>query len=469
MILDKFTDTINRYNLINKGEGVVVGVSGGPDSLCLLHLLWRIKREYDLRIYVVHLNHQFRGEDADKDAQYVKEFCDGLGIKSYIYSIDIDSYAKDNGITFEEAGRKWRYKLFDDVAKKTNSSKIAVAQNLNDQAETVLMRLMRGSGVEGLAAIDYIRDGRIIRPILDISRNDIENYCKEFDLKPRLDKTNLETIYTRNKIRLELIPYIEKNFNPNIIETLSRSSNIFREDSDFLNKRAQEVFEKISKIDRYNISIDINEFNKEHIALKRRIIRLAIEKIRGNLKDIGMVHIENIIKLCQGGKVGSKIDIIGDIIIKLGYNTIDFQDKKSENKRKVEDFQYPIQLNEKNYIEDIDGLIEVSIISKEDIDYNNKDKCTIYIDKNKVKGNLYIRNRRNGDKFSPIGMKGNKKLKDFFIDLKVPRELRNKIPILCDDYNIIWIVGYRMSGLYKIDNNTEEVYQITFQGGCMEK
>ncbi len=469
MAIEKFLNTIKTYKLIQKGEGVVIGVSGGPDSICLLHLLWRIRDEYSLKLYGVHLNHQFRGEEARKDALYVKDFCKELNIESFIFSENIDFYAKNKGITFEEAGREWRYKLFDEIAERTGSSKIAVAQNLNDQAETVLMRLMRGSGIEGLSAIDYMRDDKIIRPILNISREEIEKYCEENGLNPRIDKTNFESIYTRNKIRLELIPYMQENFNPNIIETLARNSDIFREDSDYLNKKAYEIFVNISKIKENVVSIDINKFKENHIAIKRRIIRGAIKKIKGDLKNIALTNIDDIIDLANNSNVGAKLNISGDIIIKLGYNNIDIKNKILEHNKIIGDYIYHIELDRKIYLKEIDSTLEVSIISRKDIDYNNKDKNTIYVDAHKVKGKLYIRNRRRGDRFSPLGMKGSKKVKDYFINLKVPKELRSAVPILCDDSNIIWLIGYRMSELYKIDGNTSRTYKITYYNGCIEK
>lgn len=466
-MIEKILNTISKNNLIKKGEGIVVGVSGGPDSICLLHLLWRIQKEYDLKLYVVHLNHQFRGIEADKDAEYVKSFSDSLGLKSYIFSIDVSAYSKEKGITFEEAGREIRYKLFDDVAKKTGASKIAIAQNKNDQAETVLMRLMRGSGLEGLTAIDYIRDGKVIRPLLDISRKEIEEYCLKYKLKPRIDKTNLEAIYTRNKIRLELISYIEKNFNSNIIDTLWRTANILKDDNDYLNRMTKDIINELSEVHPDKISLDINKFKNLHIAMQRRVIRGAIERLKGNLKEIGLIHIEKIIELTKNYKVGLKVDLPDHMFVELGYNSIDIRISKERNNIPNK-FEYTVEIGKSTYIKDLSSSIKASIISKNDIDLYKKNKNTIFIDLDKVKGNLIIRNRRNGDRFTPLGMKGSKKIKDFFIDQKIPKEYRDKIPILCDEQGIIWIVGYRMSEDYKIDYKTENVIQLTYEEGCIE-
>ncbi|WP_432404938.1 tRNA lysidine(34) synthetase TilS [Wukongibacter sp. M2B1] len=463
-IIGKFLETIRVHKLIEKKEGIVVGVSGGPDSICLLHLLCKLRENFGIKVFVVHLDHQFRGIEAKKDAEYVKEICERLGIKSYIFSYDVSQYSKEKGITFEEAGRELRYKLFEEVAKETGASKIAIAQNRNDQAETVLMRLMRGSGLEGLTAIDYKRDGKIIRPLLDITRKEIEEYCEENDLKPRIDKTNLETIYTRNKIRLELIPYIESNFNSKVIDALWRSANLLRDDSDYLTKAADEKLRDIAiSSNSNNYSLDLKKFSKLHISMKKRVLRKVVNEVKGNLKNIGLKHIESIIKLANRNSVGSKIDLPGHIIVELGYNSIDIKTEEIlEEKIKNLDFEYKLYIGETTPIKDLNASIKVEIVSPSERHNNQKDKNTIFIDYSKIKGGLFIRNRKDGDKFHPLGMRGTKKVKDYFIDEKIPREIRNKIPILCDEKGIIWIVGYRMSENYKIDIKTDKVIKITY-------
>lgn len=468
-ITEKFLRTIKANNLIEKGENVVIGVSGGPDSICLLHLLWRLKEDFNIKLFAVHLDHQFRGIEAEKDAKYVEEFCEALGIESFIFSHDIGKYSKEKGITFEEAGREWRYKLFDEVAKKTNSSKIAVAQNRNDQAETVLMRLFRGSGLDGLTAIDYKRDEKIIRPLLDINRKEIEEYCEKNNLKPRIDKTNLETIYTRNKIRLELIPYIEKNFNPSIIDALWRSANLLRDDSYYLNLLTEEKLKDITlEKSKGKYSLDQNKFDNLDIAIKKRVLRRAIGEVKGSLKEIGWTHIESVIELINKKNVGSRLDLPGHITAQLGYNSIDVKNStKLQGENKAYDFEYELGIGKITYIETLNASIKVELVEQSKVN-NKKDKNTALIDYDKIKGNLCIRNRRNGDKFKPIGMKGTKKVKDYFIDQKVSKDMRDKIPILCDEKGIIWVVGYRMSESYRVDSKTDKVIKLTYTEGCLE-
>ncbi|MCT4565947.1 MAG: tRNA lysidine(34) synthetase TilS [Maledivibacter sp.] len=471
-IIERFLGTIKTNNLIEKGEGVVVGVSGGPDSICLLHLLWRLRETFNINISVVHLDHQFRGEEAQKDAKYVEEFCRALGIKAFIFSYDVGKYSREKGITLEEGGRELRYQLFDKVARETSSSKIAIAQNRNDQGETVLMRLIRGSGLDGLTAIDYKRDGKIIRPLLDIDRKEIEEYCKENDLKPRIDKTNLEAIYTRNKIRLELIPYIKENFNPSIIDALWRSANLLRDDSHYLDLLTEEKLKGITiKKNEDEFSLDQNGFDKLNIAMKKRILRSAIREVKGNLKEVGWTHIEGILELIDRKKVGSRLDLPGHIMAQLGYNSIDVKKSKEPQKdNKDYGFEYRVDIGKTTHIEALDTSVRLDIVDKWEIRSNKKDRYTVFVDYDKIQGGLSIRNRRNGDRFKPVGMKGTKKIKNYFIDQKISKYIRDEIPLLCDEKGIIWVIGYRLSESYKVDEQTDKVIKLTYKDreGCLE-
>ncbi|HHY76985.1 MAG TPA: tRNA lysidine(34) synthetase TilS, partial [Clostridiales bacterium] len=270
-------ETIKKYNMLNYGDSVVVGFSGGPDSICLLHILMELKDKLGLNIYAAHLNHQFRGKEADEDALFVENICKEWGIQVYVKTFNVPAYAKEKGLSSEEAGREIRYKLFYEVAEKVNANKIAIAHNMNDNAETVLMNLFRGSGIEGLKGIEAVRD-KIIRPLINVRRDEIESYCREKKLNPRIDKTNLEPIYSRNRIRLELIPYIEKHFNSNIMSTLQRLSEIANMENDFLNKEAEKLFLEIAMVSKNSIQYSINKIKNVHPALVRRIIRLGIER-----------------------------------------------------------------------------------------------------------------------------------------------------------------------------------------------
>ena len=292
-LLLKVESIIEKYEMIYEGDRIVAGVSGGPDSMCMLHILLRLKDKYNLSIFVAHLNHQFRGKEADDDAEYVKHICEEWGIPVFIKVFDVPAYAKETGLSAEEAGREIRYKLYDEVAKKVNGEKIAVAHNMNDHVETILMNLLRGSGIEGLKGIEAVRD-RIIRPLINVERDEIEEYCWMNGISPRIDKTNLQPIYGRNKIRLELIPYIKNNYNPNIMSTLYRFSDIAFLENDYMDKEAENLFFEVASNYKNSIKYNIDKLVKLHPALQRRVIRIGLGKILGNLKGIEYKHIEEI-------------------------------------------------------------------------------------------------------------------------------------------------------------------------------
>ena len=244
----KIIETIKKYNLINSGDKIVLGVSGGPDSIAMLDILNQLKDEMNFEIYVVHVNHNIRGKDADEDEEYVKKYCEKYNIKCFSKKIDVPTIAKTKKIGTEEAGRKVRYEYFEEILKETKSNKIAIAHNKNDKVETIIMHLLRGSGISGLRGIEPIREEKFIKPLIECDRQEIENYCKENNLQPRIDKTNFENEYTRNKIRNIVIPYIKKEFNPNIIETITRLADVVSSEDDFIENVSNENYKKVDSL-----------------------------------------------------------------------------------------------------------------------------------------------------------------------------------------------------------------------------
>ena len=265
---------IKDNNLIKSGDKVLVALSGGPDSVCLLNILYNLKAELNIEIGAAHLNHLLRDKDAFEDEEYVKTLCKSLDIPCFVKRVDINKYSKDKKMSSEMAGRDARYNFFDDIVKDEGYTKIATAHNANDQAETILFRLMRGSGIEGLCGIKVRRD-KIIRPILCLSRKEVEEYIEINNLKPRIDKTNFEKIYNRNKIRLDMIPYIKENFNEDIIQTLNRMSVLLQKDNEFIENSARSFYEKhcIEQSDYFIIKKEMFD-NKE--AVVTRVIRYAL-------------------------------------------------------------------------------------------------------------------------------------------------------------------------------------------------
>lgn len=457
-MLEKVLKTIEENNMIEKGDKIIVGVSGGPDSMCLLHILKSISKEYCIEVVAAHINHCLRGEEAEKDEEYVKDFCRKNNLKFYSAKIDINKLAKEKNLSCETAGREARYSFFKKVMKDINGTKVALAHNANDQCETILMRIMRGTGIEGLAGIKPIRDNIYIRPLINITRDEIEEYCASNDLNPRIDKTNLETIYTRNKIRLELIPYIRKNFNEDIVSAINRLAINVDIDSDYIEFMAEKSFKQYSIVKKDRIIILKNAFN-EHRAIVTRMIRYGICGIKGNLYNYEKIHIDQVIEL-QKNETGKELLLPGAIKVVNNYGDIHIFKHLPDN-HITEDNEYILTLGD-NYIGD-KMRVKLELIDNNNALKLGEWKNIKYFDFDKINGNIVLRYRRDGDKFIPLGMNGSKKLKDFFIDLKIPKEERNKIPLICFNKDIAWVVGYRISENFKVQKTTKNILKINIE------
>ncbi|KGN03077.1 tRNA(Ile)-lysidine synthetase [Clostridium novyi A str. 4570] len=461
ILIEKVINTIKCNNMFEVNDKVVVALSGGPDSICLLHILHTLKDELNISIVAAHVNHCLRGEAADNDEMYVKKICEELGIQCFVKREDVHRISKERGISCEMAGREVRYQFFEEVLHKINGNKIAIAHNANDQAETVLMRILRGTGLEGLVGIRPVRDNIFVRPIINLTRDEIENYCEVNKLNPRIDKTNFENIYTRNKIRLELIPYIQKNFNSDVIEVLNRFSDTVKVDNEYINNVAKEKYNEYSEISEEKIILKGQLF-KEHEAILTRVIRIAIKNIKGNLNNLEKNHIYDIIDI-QKKSTGKYIMLPSGIRVTNNYG--DIYVYKEEKEHKVQKINKEVELNllEENVLTNHKLKITLDIIkSKEDIKFD-KNPLIKYFDYDKIKGVIKLRYRKNGDKFMPFGMSGSKKLKDLFIDLKIPKERRDSIPLITFGDDIAWIVGYRISDKFKINKDTKNILKIKIE------
>lgn len=303
--MDKVVKTIEKYNLIQNGDKIVIGVSGGPDSICLLHILNSLKGKYNLQLYVAHINHMIR-ENAKIDEQYVVDFCKSIDVPVFVLRSDVLNLAKQQKISVEEAGRNVRYEFFNEILDKTKSNKIAIAHNCNDKAETVIMNVLRGSGISGLKGIEAKRDNKYIRPLIECTREEIENYCKEHNLETRHDESNDENIYKRNKIRNIVIPFIKEEFNSNIISTINRLSVVATQEDEYINKIVEKEYNNICVNKKENeIELDLKKFNDLDIVIKNRMILYVVNILQQHTKGIEKVNIEDIIKLCNNN-IGNK-------------------------------------------------------------------------------------------------------------------------------------------------------------------
>ena len=320
MIREKVLKTIKKYNLIEAGDKIVLGVSGGPDSISMLVILNELKEKLNFDIVVAHVNHGLR-ENAKIDEEYVKEFCEKNKIECFVLNANVKEVSENRKIGLEEAGRIVRYNFFDEISKKVGAKKIGIAHNKNDNLETMIMNLLRGSGTNGLRGIEP-QNQNYIRPLIEIDRKEIESFCEKENLNPRIDESNFENEFTRNKIRNIVVPFIKEEFNPNIVESFWRLAEITREQEDFLNLVTNEEYSKVlieeqnlSNFDdnksEYNnekeatIILNLKEFNNKPKVIQKKIILLAIKKVFGNIKGIEKIHLEDIIKLCNRN-IGNK-------------------------------------------------------------------------------------------------------------------------------------------------------------------
>ena len=468
MLEEKILQTIKKFDMLSFNDRVLIGVSGGPDSVTLLNVLLSFKKKYNLSFFIAHLDHMLRGEESDKDVNFVKNLAQELGLYCEVKSCNLKKIAQKEHLTLEEAAREYRYKFYLETAKKIKANKIALGHNADDQAETILMRFLRGSGLEGLMGIPPVRD-KIIRPLIECSREEIEEYCQEHKIGYRIDSSNKEVIYFRNKIRLELLPLLSKDYNKNIKDITLRLRNIVSEVSAYLDQETEFFFKKVAKRENLEkVIIDLKKFTSLHPALKRRIIRKSIKVVKGDLYSISFKHNSEILKLTEYQLGEKEIYLPDDLRVNKIYNKIIIY-KKRISKNQIDEipatWEYNILIPGKTEIKSLNIEVEIKILDSADIKpslyLKRKKSKREFIDYNKVKLPFKLRNRRSGDKFCPLKMKGFKKVKDFFIDNKIPKSHRDLIPLLVDgEDKIIWIVGMRLDNRVKVDSNTKKVLSV---------
>lgn len=455
-IIKKVKTIIDKHKLITVNDKIVVGVSGGPDSMCLLDILLKLKDVYNIEIIVAHINHMIRTQ-AIQDENYVVGFCKANNIACYVKQYDVLEYAKNYKLSTEEAGRIIRYDFFEEIATTYNANKIAIAHNANDRVETLIINLLRGSGLEGLKSIDYSRFPKIIRPILCLSRNEIEDYCKVNSLNPAIDLTNFENDYTRNKVRNILIPLIKEKFNPNIITTLNNTIEILQSDNNYIEQMVEKEYNNVLvSVTECKIVIDISAFKAQHFSIQSRIIRHILEKLLKTKKGIEYSHINQILSLIDSKVSGKRFSVKDKYQITISFDTVEFTtDTQTLN------FCYDLVIPGTTCIKELNLYINTYITDKHDIKPNINLQVFDY-DKLEDK-RLEIRNRRTGDNISLSGISGTKRLKEFFIDTKTPLSKRDCIPLICDNNDVLWVLGARRTKKYTSDESTKGVLVIEYE------
>ena len=457
---------IQEHHLVSGGEKLVVAVSGGPDSVCLLHILVNLCKELEVKLHVAHLNHQLRGAESEADAGYVANLARQLGIPATIDRQDVRGYQVQQRLSLEEAAREVRYSFLTQVARSMGANRVAVGHTMDDHIETILMHLIRGTGTRGLQGLQpstvwqsAANSLTIVRPLLTVSHQETEDYCHHHQLMPRLDASNLSLSPLRNRIRHQLLPLL-KSYNPRVTEALLRTGRIASDDIAFLDRQIAQLWDEIAQEQQNTIILDKERFDQLPSALQRYLLRASAEKLLGSAKDIETRHIEAMMSALTK-PAGKRLNQPRGLIFCIEYNkyllTLDF------------DSLSPFPVLETEFLLKIPGetrlpgwRIEATIISREQMSQKGED-FTAYFDLDKTGNKLVVRHRRSGDRFQPLGMSQPKKVNEFMIDAKIPQGWRQQVPIVCSPQHVVWVVGWRIDDRVKVTESTKQVLRLKFE------
>lgn len=449
-ILKKTVNTIKKYSMLSKRDRVLIGLSGGPDSVCLTAILGELKDNFNLFLQAVYVNHGLRPEESKKEEDFCREFCERRGIPFYSESVDVKGYAKKRKSGIQEAARELRYQVFKKVSMDIKATKLALAHNADDQAETVLMRLLRGGGRRGLAGIPPVR-GNIIRPLIEIERREIEEFLSRNDSPVPFitDSSNLKTDYLRNWLRLKIMPELEKQ-NPALISCIGRSAEILRDEDSYLEIIVTKTMMRlISRKSEYSIELFLIPLENLERPILRRLLRRAINEI-GIARGIDFIHIEDVIQLIKESRSGDMLNLPKGIKAIKRYSTL-LLTRETTSGLTTRILEVPGEVS----LEETDIVIKAEI--SEEIEDAFDGKNTAVFDYDSLNLPLQIRMRREGDYFFPSGFGKRKKLQDFFVDEKIPKDQRDTLPIVVSKEDIIWVAGYRMDERFKAKEGTKRV------------
>ncbi|NMB40637.1 MAG: tRNA lysidine(34) synthetase TilS [Firmicutes bacterium] len=494
---ERIKKTIFEEQLINDGDRIIAAVSGGADSLSLLYILNEIRQEKSISfsLHVAHLNHGLRGKQARGDAEYVRQEAEKAGLPCTVGIADTIAFGRRHKLSIEDAARRLRYRFLEQLSLRIGATGIAVGHNRDDQAETLLLNLLRGTGLDGLSGMKFKRKMKtgthtLIRPLLGISRSDIEKYCRHKKLSPRLDATNRDTRFLRNKIRLELLPFLEKEYNPNIRKGLEQLSYLLTQDRNFLQGAALRRLNRIILKEEAasHLELDLKTLVDEHAAMQGRILRLAFQRLLGAIpREVGYRHIQAVLKLCREGPPHGTLDLPSGLKIARSYNTLEIVCGKSTKHSRTEDLSpFYLAVPGEKAIPGHNFFLQAAVLSPESLSWPPEQQREAYLDydqaaklagaanvapgivtsgSNKDSLLLFVRPRREGDLFYPLGAPGRKKLKEYFIDQKIPLKKRDQIPLVLAGDHIIWIAGKQISHDCRVTDDTKKVLVLKLTPG----
>ena len=480
-LLKTVRNTIDRHDLLPRGGTVVVGVSGGPDSLCLLHVLRALAPEYGVTLHMAHLNHQLRGTDADDDAAFVAQLAADWGLPATLATRDVTAYAERERLAIEEAARQMRYGFLAEVAQQIGSETIAVAHHADDQAESMLMHIIRGSGIAGLRGMrpkSQIGDLRLntqypipnihlVRPLLYVARADIEAYCTVNGLRPRFDVSNLDQTYFRNWLRHTALPLLAQH-NPGVRDVLCRTAEVAAADYDLLRADMERAWTQVAHVSPGVVAFNLAGWRALPLALKRATVRQAIHQLRQHLRNINFVHVERAVDVAERGTTGDRATLADGLMLTLAHNSFTVADEGHVEPLPAWPLLEPgtqVTVNVPGVcaLPDSDWALETDVSPLTHAFQENPDPWTAYFDADVCSGPLTLRTRLPGDHIAPQGMGGHTmKLNELMINTKTPRATRDRMPLLVCSERIVWACGLRIDEHVRITSDTRHVLRLRF-------
>ena len=454
--MQKAFETIEKYQMIQPGGRVLAGVSGGADSVCLLMVLLELQKRMEFEIQVVHVEHGIRGQESLQDAEYVRKLCEQYQVPFLCVSRDIPQMARERKLSAEEAGRLARYEIFEETAREWAADHIAVAHNKNDQAETILWNLARGSGLDGAAGIRPVR-GKIIRPLLECSREEIEAYLRQKGIVWREDATNQGLDYTRNIIRNQILPEMAEKLNEKTADHLAVFGTEMRRTEEFLQRLVKTACEKMTEIQPGKVRIEIASFLQEDIFLRERVIRTCLKEAGCSLKDMRREHVERVVKLA-GMQSGRRVELPGGWEARRSFEYLTVEKASGQEIKALEE----ICLKIPGKTETPYGTFETRIFLNENQTIPEK-KYTKWLSYDKINADIWLRSRKSGDYLTVNRQGGRKKLKSYFTEEKIPVEERMRTVVAACGNEVLWVAGHRISEAYKVEKNTREILEITYK------
>jgi tRNA(Ile)-lysidine synthase len=468
MLLATIQETIRKYSLLTSGDRVVVAVSGGPDSVCLLDVLQTFTKQLQLSLHVAHLDHMFRGEESAAEARFVAGLAKELGIPATVEKIDVPAYCRERGMPAQAGAREVRYGFLSRVAAEVNADRIATGHTATDQAETFLLRLIRGAGVSGLSGIPPKR-GNIIRPLIEVTREDVLEHLRARGVASVSDPSNRKPVYTRNRIRLDILPVL-KQFNPRIVETLASEADLLRDEDEAVETCLQTLTEGLVEEVSDSVVLKRRQFNELPPAFKRRVLKKAVRAAGGASSRMSSVQIDEAVAFLSEAQTGRAMHLPFSLTLEREYEAFVIRRRGG-----AEPYSHTLVVPGISIVPE-PGL-EVETVLVDSMTGQNRTEDSVaenyfwqaLFDYDKIPGKLTLRSRLPGDRFCPAGMGGkSKKLQDFFIDAKVPKRKRDTVPLFAAGESILWIMGFRTDERFQPGPETKRMLIVRVRGSSKE-